>query len=340
MPTRPAGPATLYPTSSASRDRFVLDRRPARAGHDPWRYQDVVVEDERAADGRAVRTATVFLTGRECPWRCVMCDLWRHTTATDTPPGAIPAQIAAARERLQRERPPITHIKLYNAGSFFDSRAVPEQDYQAVAGAVAGFEHVTVESHPSLIGARVHHFLDALDVHRENGNPAAQLEVAMGLETVHPDALERLHKRMTVEQFVDAANSLTRCDVAVRVFLLIAPPFVPPDQQDAWLLESIDVAFGCGASVVTLIPTRDGNGAMGALSAEGSFRPPRLAEIERSVELAQARAGRRGRLFVDLWDLERFSACPTCFSARRNRLHVMNLEQRILPRIMCEHCEC
>ena len=29
----------------------------------------------------------------------------------------------------------------------------------------------------------------------------------MGLETVHPDALERLHKRMTVDQFVDAAHA-------------------------------------------------------------------------------------------------------------------------------------
>ncbi len=150
MSTRPADTASLYPASSASRDRFVLDRRPARADHDPWRYQDVVVEDERAADGRTVRTATVFLTGRECPWRCVMCDLWRYTTPTDTPPGAIPAQVAAARERLRREQPPVTHLKLYNAGSFFDPRAVPEQDYEAVAAEVAGFARVTVESHPAL----------------------------------------------------------------------------------------------------------------------------------------------------------------------------------------------
>ena len=65
-----------------------------------------------------------------------MCDLWRYTTTTDTPPGAIPAQVAAARERLRRERPPVAHLKLYNAGSFFDSRAVPEEDYEAVAAEV------------------------------------------------------------------------------------------------------------------------------------------------------------------------------------------------------------
>ena len=155
----------------------------------------------------------------------------------------------------------------------------------------------------------------------------------MGLETVHPDALERLHKRMTVDRFADAASRLGRRGVSLRVFLLIAPPFVPPDEQDAWLLRSIDVAVDCGASVVTLIPTRTGNGAMEALAAEGAFRPPRLDDIERSAALALARIRRRERIFVDVWDLEPFSACAACFAARRDRLHAMNLEQRVLPPI-------
>ena len=217
MPTRPADLATPYPKSDAARDRFVVERRPVRVEPDPWHFQNVIVEDERAADGRAAWTATVFLTGRECPWRCVMCDLWRYTTAADTPPGAIPAQVAAAREKLLREQRPVTLIKLYNAGSFFDPRAVPEQDYEAVAAEVGGFEQLIVESHPALIGERVDRLLDALGRHRASGGPA-QLEVAMGLETVHPAALERLHKRMTVNQFVDAANRLIERRVEVRVF--------------------------------------------------------------------------------------------------------------------------
>jgi radical SAM enzyme (TIGR01210 family) len=326
----------IYPRSGAARDRFVLEHRSGRADHDPWRYQEVVVEEERAASGHPVRTATIFLTGAECPWHCVMCDLWRYTTTTETPRGAIPAQVDRARQRLERESPPVTHLKLYNAGSFFDPRAVPEQDYEAVAAGVAEFTQVTVESHPSLIGARVDRFLDALNAHRRGADRVARLEVAMGLETVHPDALERLNKRMSVAQFADAAHQLTRRAISIRVFLLIGSPFVPSDQQDAWLLESIDVAFDCGASVIALIPTRDGNGAMEALAASASFRTPGLEDIERSIELAHARFGRRGRLFVDLWDLERFSECQTCFRARRDRLHVVNLEQRIPARIVCE----
>ncbi len=72
--------AGLYPATAAARDRFVLERRGPRPAHDPWRYQGLIVEDERTAQGGRARMATVLLTGRECPWRCAMCDLWTYTT--------------------------------------------------------------------------------------------------------------------------------------------------------------------------------------------------------------------------------------------------------------------
>jgi hypothetical protein len=119
------------------------------------------------------------------------------------------------------------------------------------------------------------------------------------------------------------------------VFLLIFPPFVPQEDQDAWLLRSLDAAFACGASVVSLVPTRSGNGAMEALAATGGFHPPDLDDIERSVGVALAHAGGRGRVFVDLWDLDRFARCAHCLAPRRERLHSMNLQQRILPPHRC-----
>jgi len=329
----------MYPAAPAERDRFILERRGPRTSHDPWRYQDLIVEDERIARGSIARIATVFLTGRECPWRCAMCDLWRYTTSTDTPAGAIPAQIASARLALEEQHEHVAHMKLYNAGNFFDPRAVPEGDYHAIAAALAGFDRVIVESHPSLIGSRVDLFLEALDARHVQRDRSIQLEVAMGLETANPNALERLNKRMTVEAFAAAAEGLKSRGVALRVFLLISPPFVLPDDQHAWLLRSIDVAFSCGATVVSLVPTRPGNGATEALAADGYFRAPQLEDIERSIEAAQARFD-QGIVLVDIWDLERFARCPHCFEARRARLHAMNLEQRVLPPTSCLHCGC
>ncbi len=328
----------MYPVGATERDRFILDRREPRPLHDPWHHQGIIVEDERTADGRTARAATVFLTGRECPWRCVMCDLWQYTIAGDTPRGAIPTQIAAARDQLRGRSEVISQLKLYNAGSFFDPRALPEEDYDGVAAHIAGLERVVVESHPALVGCRVDLFLEALNRHCAVGAAAIQLEVAMGLETVHPDALDRLNKRMTVDEFALACEQLRRRGASVRAFLLISPPFVPAVQQDDWLQRSIDVAFSCGASVVSLIPTRSGNGALEALAAEGTFRAPRLEDVERSIESALAVRPDRGRIFVDLWDLRRCSACPHCFEARRARLHAINLEQRFLSRPSCTVC--
>jgi radical SAM enzyme (TIGR01210 family) len=327
---------SMYPADLAARDRFVLERRGPRRRHDPWRYQDLVVEDERTAQGTVARVATVFLTGRECPWRCVMCDLWRFTIPDDTPIGAIPMQLAAAHQALA-PFPLVRHIKLYNAGSFFDPRAVPIADYGAVAAQLAGFERVVVECHPNLIGPRVDTFLDTLHAGSGPASPPA-LEVAMGLETAHPDALARLHKRMTVEDFDRAAAELARRGAALRVFLLIAVPFVPPNDQVRWLMHSLDLALSSGATVVSLIPTRSGNGAVEALAKEGCFQQPTLADIEESFQAALVHAAGRGRVFIDLWDLERFARCPNCFHQRRARLHAMNLSQRPLDLVTCDHC--
>src|ERR1700730_363042 len=179
----------MHLTSGTARDRFVLDRRGPRTPHHPWRYQNLIVEDKLTAEGPIARVATVFLTGRECPWRCVMCDLWQYTITTDTPAGAIPAQVAAARQALEQQRDSVTRMKLYNAGSFFDPRAVPEGDYDDIAGQLGGLARVIVESHPALIGARVDRFLEALNRRRVASGVPVQLEIAMGLETANQHAL-------------------------------------------------------------------------------------------------------------------------------------------------------
>ena len=330
-----------FPTTAASRDRFVLGLRGPRPTQDPWRHQGALVEEERSADGRRVQVATVFLTGRECPWRCTMCDLWRYTTVEDTPHGAIPKQVAAARAEAEVAHGPVDVMKLYNAGSFFDPRAVPDADYDGIAAALAGIPHIVVESHPALVSdrrCRVDRLLDALAGHRQPASCRMTLEVAIGLETVHPEALDRLNKRFTVDGFRRAASALVVRGIAVRVFLLISPPFVPELEQDDWLRRSLDISFASGATVVSLVPTRTGNGAMDALSNLGLFRRPSLADIERSIELALMDGDGRARVFVDLWNLESFAACPQCLASRRRRLHSMNLEQQIAPRLRCPAC--
>ena len=87
----------------------------------------------------------------------------------------------------------------------------------------------------------------------------------------------------------------------------------------------------CGATAVTLIPTRAGNGAMEQLRVSGEFVSPTLAALEAAQRAALALG--RGRVFADTWALEQFSTCPVCLAARRERLEAVNRAQRDLPAI-------
>lgn len=323
------------PSRRAARDRYVRARRGPRPALDPMQLQGVLVERERAAEGGVADTATVFLTGRECAWRCVMCDLWRHTTEADTPRGAIAHQVDTAVARLRQLAAMPSVIKLYNASSFFDPRAVPPADDRAIVESVQPFARVVVESHPALVGDRTWRLHERITRSRQG----MRLEVAMGLETVHAASLEQLNKGITVEAFARAARDLASHDVDLRVFLLINPPFVPAAEQAAWLDHSVAVALECGATAVTLIPTRAGNGAMEALAAEGRFTPPSLLAIERAAAgaMTQARTG-VARIFVDTWDLQNFATCPCCRDARQARLTQANLTQRTPPPLTCGVC--
>ena len=209
------------------------------------------------------------------------------------------------------------------------------------ADGLANFDRVVVESHPSLVGPRTRHFLDALGAYRRSGRRPPVLEVAMGLETAHAAALDQINKRLTVDGFVRAAGRLRQYGAALRVFLLVSPPFVPRDEQDTWMLHSVDVAIASGATAISLIPTRAGNGALEALATEGLFIEPTLADLERSAAAALEHIRRHGsslRVFADLWNLDRFASCLHCLDARRARLTKMNLEQRVHPPVACAHC--
>ncbi len=313
---------TIYPATAAERNRWILAKRGAKNRLDPDVPYAFFYEEEIGETGELVPTATLLLTNRECPYRCLMCDLWQNTLDLPTPVGAIPAQIEHALQRLTTTR----QIKLYNAGSFFDPVAIPLQDDAAIARLLTPFERVIVESHPALIGERCLRFRDRI---------AGRLEVAIGLETAHPYVLEALNKRFTVDDFRRSADFLARNSIDLRVFLLVRPPFMTEEEGLEWACRSLDLAFDCGATACTLIPTRAGNGAMEALATEGLFAPPSLRSLESALEYGIRQ--NRGRVFADTWDISRFATCP-CSEQRITRLNAMNRTQTLPPSVSCDQC--
>ena len=310
---------------------WIQSVRPDRNGLDPSRPYAFLWDRERASSGESVDVATVFLTNRECPWKCLMCDLWKNTTESTVPIGAIPNQIKHALQRLGPSKSKRAHLKLYNSGSFFDPRAIPVADYPAIAELANGFERVVVECHPALVNERVTTFRKLLaDV---------RLEVALGLETVDPEVLPRLNKGVTLESFKRATDYLADHNIDLRTFVLVKPPWQNNDAAVKWAVRSVEFSIACGATVVALIPTRFGNGALEKLAEQGEFSPPRLTVLEQAYDQSLRHANSSStRVFADLWDLGKFSRCDACFEERRKRLEQMNFEQQILPSVACTRC--
>ncbi len=312
----------MYRSNFHITNKWILSHRGAKNEVDSQKPYAFLVEKERTMDGKIEDVTTIFLTNKECPFCCLMCDLWKNTTDETVSVGAIPKQIEFALERL----PSTKHIKLYNSGNFFDQKAIPPKDHDAIISLLHSFETVLLENHPKLMDQKVIDFRDKLKTN---------LQLAVGLETVHPGVLPKLNKRMTLEDFSNSVSFLNDLDILSRAFILLRPPFLDEDEGIIWAKRSIDFAFDSGVECCAVIPTRSGNGALNVLEKQGYFHSPKIKSLEEVLEYGISL--NKERVFADLWDLEQFSDCEFCIDARENRLDQMNLQQVLLPKVAC-HC--
>ena len=291
---------------------------------DPWTPYHFLHEVEPDQSGNLQKVNTIFLTNSECPWKCLMCDLWKNTLDQPTPKGAIPHQIEHALQKLPRA----SVLKLYNSGNFFDKRAIPPSDYHNIATLVDDYDRVIVENHPKLCGSACVEFQSKI---------TGRLEVAIGLETIHPHVLPQLNKGITTDDYARAVGFLKKASIDVRTFLLLNIPYVT-DQQDnkIWTLRSLSFAFEAGSDRCSIIPTRTTTGIMKKLKREHSFEPPTVHSLEDVFKKALAQ--KMGHVTVDTWDLYRFSNCTYCLAERKKRLKTMNRTQQVIPAITCNHC--
>jgi archaeosine synthase beta-subunit len=312
--------------SVSTADRRIRALRPPKRAVDPHVAHGTLIEEERRPDGRVERALTVFMAGAECPFTCSFCDLWQWTLDGPTPPGALVVQLERVLTSLEGPMP--QRLKLYTASNFFDRRAVPPEDYAALARLAAPFESVTVESHASTIGEAVRDFARML-------GPDRSLEVAVGLETTHPEALARLNKRLDLARFDAAAAFLAGAGIQLRVFVLLGAPHVPAEESVEWTVRTVAHAAARGAAMVSIIPVRGGNGEMERLRALGEFTPPTLAQLESALD-ASLDSGTV--VTADLWDVALLSACETCGPRRTERLARINRDGRTEPAVECDVC--
>jgi len=244
----------------------------------------VFSEPELTRNGIVEDHNIILTTNKECSFKCVMCDLWKNTLDYRVESSAITKQVKDALESL----PEALHLKLYNAGSFFDEQSIPKQDTFKIADElrVRGYETLIVEAHPKLVGTSCFEFSEYLE---------AQLDVAIGLETVDPNVLPRLNKNMTLDDFERATTQLLEHDIFVRAFILLRTPWQTEEEGIYWAKESIDFAQSIGVECCTVIPTRPSpeNGTV-------EFFAPLPESLEEVVAYGVSK--QEGRVFGDTWD--------------------------------------
>jgi archaeosine synthase beta-subunit len=316
--------------SPSATDQRIRRLRGPKPKVDPWKAHGTAVDEERRPDGVVERALTVFLAGAECPFTCSFCDLWRYTIDGPTPAGALPRQIDETLASLDVAS--VARIKLYNASNFFDRRAVPPEDLPRIADSCGRFRGVTVESHARTIDREATVFARRLE-----SAGGGRLEVAIGLETIHPHACADLNKRLDRDRFDRATSFLTEHRIDLRVFVLLGVPGIPAAESIDWTVRSAEHAARQGAALVSIIPLRGGNGEMERLAALGLFVPPTLRELESALD--RCVGWKNTVVTADLWDVERLEACPACCEQRVERLRRLNITDCAEPPVQCVACQ-
>ena len=249
---------------------------------DEQKAYGVFSEPELTRSGVVEDHNIILTTNKECPFKCTMCDLWQNTLDYRVEKGAITKQVRDALDQL----PAAKHIKIYNAGNFFDRQSIPKQDTFDIANMISHYETLIVEAHPKFISAPCFEFAQYLE---------PQLEVAMGLETVNEEALRQLEKNMTLDDFKQATESLLAHDIYVRAFILLQTPWQSEEEGIHWAKESIDFAQSIGVECLTIIPLRPN-----PRIELPDFMPSSKEALEEVVAYGQTK--KKGRVFGDTWD--------------------------------------
>ncbi len=226
-------------------------------------------------------------------------------------------------------------LKLYNASNFFDSRSIPREDLAAIANFCTPFERVIVENHPRFCDDRMQWFAQAI---------GSQLEVAMGLETIQPEAMAAMNKGMTLNDFESAVEKCHQLGIDVRVFVLLHPPGLPAEDSIEWTLKTVEFALERQVRHVSIIPVRAGNGWIEKLIDSGRYELPTVSMVRQLFD-AFPRCNwhfpTTSIIEFDLWDWDNLhGSCDHCRSILKQHIAHCNRTQVFLPfdeiKIDCE----
>jgi radical SAM enzyme (TIGR01210 family) len=239
----------------------------------------------RQSDGTIVRRKRVILTSGGCSIpTCSMCPFTNENNYGLT---------VAGRDLLQQVITSIglhplgfSVLALYNDGSFFASREIPQDIQIAIARMVSasGIKKLMVESLPQFITkSNLGSFIEALH--------PVKLEVGMGLQSADDIVRETLvNTRISRTSFERAMSTLKFFGVTPKVYLMVKPPFITEGEAVTDAVASVGYLQSLGINNVTLCPTRVSHNTVAwLLWKNGLYSPPNLWTIVQIVRLLHER---------------------------------------------------
>lgn len=178
-------------------------------------------EYDRGFDQVKQYLVAIFTT-KGCFWAqngkgCYMCGY-----SADSDPNITLEEWKKQLEIFEKKIQGVEGLKLYNSGSFFDRREVPQEIFDKLCNIIknSSVNEVVVESCSHLVNdANIKEFKEKI------GNK--YFEIALGLESSHNGVLEySINKPTRFNQFISAAEIIKRNSGHVKAYLLFKPPFL------------------------------------------------------------------------------------------------------------------
>jgi len=224
-------------------------------------------------NGKIINTLNIILRTAGCKWArksgCSMCGYINSSTYNVTKDNLI-NQFEKAYSKYKKDRS--FCVKIFNSGSFFDEKEVPEEVIKYIVKKIkddARVELLSVESRPEYIRkSKIEKITDTL----------SNFEVGIGLETVNNNIREEcINKNFSYNDFLDGVKKINTLGGNVKSYLLLKPPFLTEKESLIDGISSIKALNKLDISKISINPCNVQKGTIvNEMFKSNEYRPPWL----------------------------------------------------------------
>jgi radical SAM enzyme (TIGR01210 family) len=238
------------------------------------------IKDDRLRNEEG-KEFTIILRTRGCNWAlsdeggCSMCGYLQDSCITDIEQINIIHQFEYAFQKKIEEISNSKEnfaIKLFNSGSFLDENEISEEVRNYIFKKIAEVPNIT----EVIIESRIEYIDEGKVKALKSLLNDKYLEVAIGLESTD-DYIRKnyINKGLGFQDFLNSIKMLKKCNVGIRVYLLLKPPFLGEQAAIDDCINSINQLIDLEVNTISINPVNiQKNSLVEYLWRQNRYRPP------------------------------------------------------------------